>query len=159
MSDLNHGKVRFVSGGEELLDVARPLWLKLREHVIARSEHFSAQMSQLSWQERRKEILDKVPGTEVFVDLALDHADVLVGYCVSTITPSKQGEIDSIFVEEGWRGAGIGDQLMQRAEQWLDASGARMRTLEVTWGNEEVMGFYARRGFLPRRIVLQKKGP
>jgi GNAT superfamily N-acetyltransferase len=151
------GKVRFVSGGEELLESLHPLWIRLREHVIARSTNFPKEMSKLTWEERKSEILCKGRGTSILVDMAIDDGGHPVGYCISTITPSKEGEIDSIFVEGEWRGKGLGGQLMDRAVRWLDESGAQVNRLVATWGNDEVLGFYAKHGFLPRRIVLERK--
>jgi len=149
--------VRFVSGGEELLENAYPLWVKLREHMIARSKNFPEEMTKLTWEERKKEIICKGQGTRLFVDLAFDGGGNLVGYCISTLTFGNVGEIDSIFVEREWRGGGLGSQLMDRAERWLDESGSAIKKLAVSWGNDEVLEFYAHHGFLPRRIMLEKK--
>ena len=40
-------------------------------------------------------------------------SDRLVVDCVSTVSADKQGEIDSIYVEEDYRGKGIGDRLIR----------------------------------------------
>lgn len=153
-------EIEFVSGGAELLERVRPLWAELRRHVGGRSRHFSQEMASMTWEERRSEILDKAAGGGVRIDLAIEAGTSrAVGYCVSSLTREGEGEIDSIFVVADQRGRGIGDQLMRRAMAWLDASGARSETLEVTWGNDEVMGFYAQRGFLPRRVILERKLP
>jgi diamine N-acetyltransferase len=78
-----------------------------------------------------------------------------VAYRVSTITPEKVGEVDSIYVREEYRSCGIGDQLMKRSLQWMDEKGAESKKILVTVGNQDVMSFYRVYGFRPRSVVLE----
>ncbi len=77
------------------------------------------------------------------------------GYCIASLTRDGKGWIDSIFVTEECRGLGFGGRLLQSAITWLDDNGARCKRLTVTPGNDEIIGFYERFGFRPRKIVME----
>ena len=79
-----------------------------------------------------------------------------VGYCVSSISPEMEGEIDSIYVEEEYRSEGIGGSLIQRALSWMDENGIKKRVIVVANGNEESIAFYKNYGFYPRATVLEQ---
>jgi len=80
-----------------------------------------------------------------------------VGYCVSSLSAEKTGEIESIFIEEKYRSQGIGSSLVTRALEWLDTKGSVRNRVSVGDGNEEAWGFYAKFGFYPRMTVLEQK--
>ena len=148
---------RYLRGGAELLDEVVGLWSGLREHVCSRSLHFAEEMRQLTWEERKHQILDKGQGVEVMVDIALSPEGRKLGYCVSTLTSKGDGEVDSIYVEEGSRGNGLGADLLRRSTEWMELRGANSMKLSVTWGNEEVLPFYESHCFYPRSVTLQRK--
>ncbi len=148
----------YLRKSEEALDELHPIWMKLRRYASSRSKHFDEEMREVTWEERRAEILGKGRGTQLIVDLALlGVSKKKVGYCVSTLTPDGLGEVDSIYVEESLRGQGIGDELMRRAPERLDEQGAKRVELSVTHGNQEALSFYERHSFYPRRIILERK--
>ncbi len=66
------------------------------------------------------------------------------------------GEVDSIYVKEGYRSQGIGDQLMKRALIWMEENGTESKKIMVTVGNQEVLAFYQRYGFRPRSIIMEE---
>jgi len=106
---------------------------------------------------RKKEILEKSRKGAVRIDLASDvDTGELVGYCVSTISVDKQGEIDSIYIEPGYRQSSIGVNLMKRALRWMDGLSATKKILVVAVGNEEVFEFYSQFNFYPRSTVLEQ---
>ena len=72
-------------------------------------------------------------------------------YCVSSVGKCEVGEIESIFVVPNYRGLGIGDALTRKALAWMDKEGVEAKNVEVGAGNEDVFGFYAPHGSLPRR--------
>lgn len=140
------------------MDEIRSLWSKVRELLCSRCTYFGTEMEELSWPQRKAEILGKGEGTRIMVDVVLDTSSgAKVAYCVSTVDGDSVGEVDSIFVEESYRGQGIGGQLILRAVQWMEGEGASKMQLIVTYGNEEVLAFYEEHGFYPRRIVLERK--
>ncbi|MCU0860787.1 MAG: GNAT family N-acetyltransferase [Methanomassiliicoccales archaeon] len=143
-----------VSGGPEILDDMEPLWNGLRAHVCSRSVHFGEEMRLLSWEERKKEILGA--GKRLLAEV-VSVDGTRVAYCVSSVDTQGAGEVDSIYVDEGHRGMGLGHELVDRALSWMERNGAKSVRLSVTWGNEEVLQFYQSHSFYPRSITLQRK--
>ena len=89
------------------------------------------------------------------VDIATDNGRN-IGYCVSTVK-KNEGEIDSIFVDQDYRSAGIGRAFMVRALAWMDGQHVTVRRVAVAIGNEDALGFYEQFGFLPRQLLLEQK--
>ncbi len=79
-----------------------------------------------------------------------------IGYCVTSLSPEKTGEIESIFVEEEYRALGIGPALVTRALAWLNENGSVRNRVPVCDGNEEVWNFYKKFGFHLRMMVLEQ---
>jgi GNAT superfamily N-acetyltransferase len=147
--------VEYIVTDQQGLDLIADLWEKLREHHKARSLHHAPDLARMTFYQRKKELLDKSVKGSLHVKLAKDKiTGKLVGYCVSTITADKQGEIDSIYVEEDYRRSGIGDNLMKSALEWMDGLSINKRFIAVVFGNEEVFPFYAKYGFYPRGTLL-----
>ena len=147
-------KIRYTAGNAELLDRIEPLWAELNAIHQAKSVHFKAHYAGFTFEARKKMLLQAAEKGCLFVILAYDN-ELLVGYCVASVI-DELGEVDSIFVSEAYRKKGIASSLMERALEWLNANGAVKIALKVSVGNEEVLGFYARYGFLPRLIELQR---
>lgn len=139
------------------MESVEPLWRKLNEVHIQRSVHFSETYANMTWEQRKRVLLGRPAGTELYVELAYETDCGNIGYCMTSATPDRQGEIESIYVHEGWRHRGIGTTLMNDAKKWLDERGVRHRRIWVAWGNQEAFGFYAKFGFYPRRIDLEWK--
>jgi len=149
--------ITYISGQDELLDAVEPLWWKLVEHHKMRSEHFRQEFEAINFDIRKRMLEDKARDGLVWVEIAQDYASQkAVGYCISSINRYKQGELESIYVENEFRGKGIGENLVKRSLNWMDEQGSSGKTLVVAKGNEEVLGFYARFGFLPRQILLKQ---
>jgi len=139
------------------LDVIGPLWQKLLEHHKERSWHFTEHFSRMTFDTRKKELLEKSASGVMRIDLASDaESGEIIGYCISTITGDKQGEIDSIYVERDYRRAGIGDTLMKRTLDWMDKHSVRSKTLIIGVGNEEVVDFYRSYHFEIRSIIMEQ---
>jgi ribosomal protein S18 acetylase RimI-like enzyme len=129
----------------------RPLWEGLNEHHLVRSPNFRGHYEQMTFEARKKDLLKK---EHLHVILAVRDGEP-IGYCVCTISAEGDGEIDSIFVADGYRRSGIGEELMRRAIAWLDAGGAKKKIVAVAAGNEAAIPFYESFGFVPRMTVLQ----
>ena len=63
------------------------------------------------------------------------------------------GHIVTIDVHPDFRQRGIGDQLMELAEQRLRRGGAMRIVLEVSVENDPALQFYAKLGYLTRRLL------
>ena len=136
-------------------DIGRiePLWLKLIEHHKERSLYFKARYEHASFEIRKKALLAKSEAHPLHLQLAIQKND-LVGYCVSSVSAEGEGEIDSILVEEKYRGQCIGDYFIREALLWMDDLQAKRKIVSVAGGNEDVFGFYRRYAFFPTAIQM-----
>jgi len=143
--------------GEEAIIVVEPLWQKLRAYHSPLLAGFPGTKPPFNFEPRKQEILAKAEPGKIRVELvsaASDRSDI--AYCISTVSKDGQGEIDSMFVEEAFRGRGIGSELVRRALAWLAGAGATSKVVTVAHANEEALAFYKRFGFEPRMILLQQ---
>jgi ribosomal protein S18 acetylase RimI-like enzyme len=151
-------KIEYTETDEQGLDLIGPLWQRLLEYHKSRSpRYFLGRYAEMTLSRRNKELLDKAVKGRMRIDLARDmDTGELVGYCISTISGDRQGEIESIYIEPGYRGAGIGDNMMKRALRWMDDMSVTKKILEVGAGNEDVFEFYSRYNFYPRTTIMEQ---
>ena len=143
-----------VTDGEGI-DIVASLWEKLNEHHGRLSQHFSFDYPGRTWDNRKQELLREA--ADLRVDLARDiDTGVLVGYCISSITTDRLGEVDSIFVESDYRRCAIGYRLLQYALNWMKELSVTRIIVQVLVGNEEAHPFYNKHGFLPRTTVMMR---
>jgi ribosomal protein S18 acetylase RimI-like enzyme len=151
-------KIEYISGGMELLDSIRILWKKLTQHHAEVSTHFSEDIREKRFTDRKDSLIKKSRQGKLRVDLAKSvDQDRYVGYCVTVVNKEKMGEIESIYVEEDFRNAGIGDVLMTKALKWMDTQHVESKIVAVAEGNERAHSFYGRYGFFPRVAILKQK--
>ena len=156
MSDVALKFAYRVSGAENL-DAIRPLWEKLRAHYSPLLSRFGHETSPFVFEPRKQEILEKAALGKTRIELVSIVSDpVDIAYCVSTISLGGRGEIDSMFVEECYRGRGIGSELVRHALAWMESAEASSKVVTVAYGSEEVLAFYRRFGFHARAILLQQ---
>ena len=145
-----------VVGGDQI-DAVRLLWEKLRGHHSPLLAGFPGAMPPFNFEPSKQEILGKAAAIRIeLVSAAPDGLDI--AYCISTVTRDGLGEIDSMFVEEAYRGRGIGSELARHALDWLESAGATSKVVTVAHENEQALAFYKRFGFQPRTILLQQSG-
>ena len=139
------------------IDAIRPLWVQLNQHHHSHAVVFRGYYEGMTF-EQRKAYFQKIAGQgTIRIELAIAiPAKKIVGYCVSSLSMEKTGEIESIFVGEQYRGRGIGSELLTRALAWLGAEGSLRNRVSVGNGNEEAFGFYRKFGFFPRMTVLEQ---
>lgn len=149
--------IKYVHGNQNMLDEIRALWEALNRCMYERSTYFKQHFAGMNFQKRKAELLEKATCGLLRVDLAVDEATgKTIGYLVSSLDSNKTGTVESIFINEEYRGIGIGDSLMRKVLAWMDQNGAETKVLEVTVGNEQAYGFYGRYGFLPRQTLLKQ---
>jgi ribosomal protein S18 acetylase RimI-like enzyme len=150
-------KIAYTAKGKQDLDSIALLWDKLREHQRVRSPHFPQHYARRTWKQRKAELLQKSEPGGIHLDIATDSkTKKIIGYCVSTISADKQGQLESIYIEPEYRKAGIGNELMQRALSWMNEMKTKAKTLIVGVGNEEVLTFYSRYGFYAKHITVEQ---
>jgi ribosomal protein S18 acetylase RimI-like enzyme len=88
--------------------------------------------------------------------------DVVVGHLVGrlngpgSVHPIRVAELESIHVYPEHRGAGVGDRLVTAFFAWAADKGAQRASVTAYLANEGAQRFYARHGFLPRSVVLDR---
>lgn len=154
----NDHKIIYTEADAQGLELIGSLWQQLHEHHKQRNKHFPEYYDMMNWEKRKQELLEKAVKGKIYIDLAWDvDTGKTVGYCVSTISESSVGEIDSIFILEDYRRSGIGDNFMKKALERMDNQSVMWKMLTVAGGNEEVFGFYSRFGFYPRFTMLAQE--
>jgi ribosomal protein S18 acetylase RimI-like enzyme len=149
--------IAYTAKGKQDLDSIALLWDKLREHQRVLSLHFPQHYASRTWKRRKAELLQRAREGGFHLDIVTDSkTKKIIGYCVSTISSDKQGQLESIYIEPEYRKAGIGDRLMQKALQWMEKNQTKTKTLIVGVGNEEVLSFYSRYGFFPKHITAEQ---
>lgn len=73
------------------------------------------------------------------------------------VVPSKVGQIEDVYVEEGFRGRGIGKLLMEKMESYLKEQGCDSVWLEVFAPNSNAHKTYLKLGYVDREIGMLKK--
>lgn len=147
--------IEIITGSISELPLVQPLWEGLRDYHCELLGPFSDQAFKLSFDKRQAELIEKSKNGHLRIDIARDtETDSYVGYCISTVNASAEGEIDSLFIDPAYRKQGIGDMLMRAAIEWLDSHNVTSKRITVGCGNEIALPFYERYGFLPRAYVL-----
>ncbi len=99
-----------------MLDKIKLLWEELNAHHCQHSLNFKDHYNQMNFEKRKFDLLKKSMYGKMRVDLAVDEVSgCTIGYCVSSISREKTGEIESIFVNVTYRSLGIGDSLIKNA--------------------------------------------
>ena len=72
---------------------------------------------------------------------------MLIGYCISSISRTGVGEIDSLCIEPHVRKQGVGTVFVEAALTWFAEQGCEHIKLWVHPANTEAVAFYWRFGF------------
>jgi ribosomal protein S18 acetylase RimI-like enzyme len=139
-------------GGPELLQRVGPLWIQLRDHHAALAPQWADTLAK-SFEERRVGLIEKGAGGLCVVLASQEGNDV--GYCISTIITSHEGEIDSLYVMPALRNNGIGKSLMAKTMEWFASKSIKTITVDVIAGNEAVQKFYEKFRFSARTTRLR----
>ena len=138
------------SGHDELFERVRPLWEKLRNYHVQHSSHFSKELCGRRFEERKDEIRKKAHQFQIYIIL---HGDKDVGYCITTISEERYGEIDSLFVKRNFRKNGLGKRLTELALDWMDKQKVKEKSIYVVAGNEKAIEFYSQFGFILEMFI------
>lgn len=147
--------VRFVMGGEELIDSVEPLWMALFDHHLAVGNGgLPAIPRSDSWPLRRSFYAGLFEDPRTFVIVAW-RGEKPVGYVVGHViagpddswpTGDLIGEIETLSVLPAERGQGLGTALIDRAEARLGELGAECIFIKSINGNDGAHRFYESRG-------------
>ena len=149
--------ISYIELDSDQIDSIRPLWEKLREHHRELSPYFPERYVEFTFSERKEDLLKKSEKGILRVDTAYDKASKqFIGYCISSISDEKIGEVDSIYLDKKYRSSGIGDALMKRSLDWMDQNSVETKRIMVAAGNENTLAFYSRYKFFPKHIILEQ---
>lgn len=152
-------EILYIDGDHQLLDSVGSLWEQLNEHHKKNTTHFHQRYADFTFSKRKAAFLEKIQsGSVMRIDLARDmRSGFVIGYCISSVSRQKVGEIESIYIDENYRGKGIGGSLLQKAIEWMDTLVVNKKIVGVAAGNEQAFSFYSRYGFCPCLTVLEQK--
>lgn len=130
-------------------EIAR-LYVELRDHHrLLETRNPRYELGDLVWElEARRALQDQQ--THMLVAESEDAG--IVGFTRLSLEQKVWGiscEVHTLVVEEESRGAGIGTRLMNAAESWAEAEGAKGIRVNVLLGNAGGRAFYEREGYLP----------
>jgi GNAT superfamily N-acetyltransferase len=84
--------------------------------------------------------------------------DVVIGYAAAHVEKladgAAHGVIDAFFVEEGARGVGVGEAMMNLALQWLRDCGCTGVDAVALPGHRATKNFFEETGFTARLLVM-----
>lgn len=145
----------------DAIEVIRPLWEQLTRHHATLPGPFGQQIASRTFDTRVRQLREKAASGGLRIEVARQGPDSPpVAYCITSLSADGTGELDSLFVAPALRRAGLATELVRRALEWLDESGAVSRRVTVLQSNEDTLAFYRRIGFHPRNVELeQPPGP
>ena len=94
---------------------------------------------------------DKAIGLIMGIVISHDENDYLDYKC------PKQGEITELIISKNIRSRGIGQQLMQKMEDYFKSINCEYILIDVFAYNESAINFYNKQGYHPRMLVDIKK--
>lgn len=136
------------------LDIIQRLWEKLNDVHLNDSVHFKEHYKSFTFKERCQKF-EHISDDKLRIEIVMEN-EFCIGYCIATINDSI-GEIDSIFVESGFRKYGLGSSLVENSIQWLKTNNCKKIMVGVASGHESVFEFYQKFDFYPRMTYLQLK--
>ncbi|MBN2796391.1 MAG: GNAT family N-acetyltransferase [Clostridia bacterium] len=143
--------IHYIKAGFEGMMMIKPLWNKLRDYHKHVSQFFTEDFHMDNFQKRAELISNK---EHIQILVAYDD-ETPVGYLIASVH-DQQGEIDSLFIEESYRGQEIGEYMMLETIAWMKSFRPTAIVVSVAYGNQ-VMPFYEKFGFLPRSVILKSK--
>ena len=146
--------IRITSGGEELLDRVEPLWLELRQHHADLAPTWRAVLLSSTFENRKAGLRQKASGGGTILVLLAIADDVVVAYCISTVTAAGGGEVDSLYVLPAFRRRGVARALMSRSMDWLRDRATGGIAVDVMAGNEDALRLYTKYGFHVRTVRM-----
>ncbi len=116
----------------------------------------------LNWpREEGHEYFSKLLKSEKSLGLLAEADGEAIGYLIgymrrsSSLRPVKLAELESMYVQEEYRGQGIGQQLVERFLEWVREQGGERVSVTAYAANERAIAFYRKMGFTPKSLTLE----
>lgn len=136
------------------IEVIKDLWEKNRQYHENSSEYFKESYRSMNFEERIKAFA--VFNKDTMKISVAKRNDEYIGYCISTAIDGT-GEIQSLHVDETYRGNGIGKKLVDKHIEWMNEKHCKVIGVTVSQENESTIRFYAQFGFFPNTLYMQRK--
>jgi GNAT superfamily N-acetyltransferase len=129
--------------------------MKTRHTAVADFSALARLMTELGYPTSTDQMTARMEALRNRTDYATFVADadgIIAGMIVVSVSPSlyrsgPDGAIVVLVVSSEFRGHGVGALLVERGEQWLRESGARMITVKPSTHREDAHRLYARLGY------------
>jgi diamine N-acetyltransferase len=146
---------QFKEGSSELLASCETLWELFVSNQSESAGEMSVGVEEYIRSLRDDGLVQKTQNGKLQVQLVfVDDEEEPIGFCVTSLTQERVGEVEALFILEGYQGNKLGGQLFQNALAWMEKEGATEQRLVVAVGNEKVFDFYAKYGFFPGYSTL-----
>ncbi|WP_291575764.1 GNAT family N-acetyltransferase [Clostridium sp. UBA4548] len=136
------------------IEVIKDLWEKNRQYHESSSEYFKESYRIMNFDERIKAF--SVFNKDTMKISVAKRNDEYIGYCISTAIDGT-GEIQSLHVNETYRGNGIGKKLVDKHIEWMNEKNCKVIGVTVSQENESTIRFYSKFGFYPNTLYMQRK--
>jgi diamine N-acetyltransferase len=146
---------QFKEGSSELLASCGTLWELFISNQAESAGDMSVGVEEYIRSLQNNGLLQKTQDGKLQVQLVfVDDEEEPIGFCITSLTQERVGEVETLFVLESYQGNKLGGQLFQNALAWMEKEGATEQRLVVAVGNEKVFDFYAKYRFFPGYSTL-----
>ena len=163
------GQVEFRRGSLADLPLLEPLWVSVHHHHAQVMPDLAPYVDdRQTWAVRSQLYAELLAKPETVLLLASADGAV-IGYGLAHVSPAsgtwvadtwqtgdRVGEIESLAVQPGYRGQGIGSRLLTALTAELATAGVRDLVLGVLPGNDAAIRLYQRQGFRPTWTYLSR---
>lgn len=106
-------------------------------------------------------LMEKAKDSEEVLAIFEWKDEKMIAFAVATIEDywagGKQVNIDMIYVEERYRGRGVGTKMIENILRWAKEKDVRVASIHVAVRNDSVLKWLHKFGFIPFNIELRKK--
>ncbi|HXF22355.1 MAG TPA: GNAT family N-acetyltransferase [Streptosporangiaceae bacterium] len=163
------GQVEFRRGSLADLPLLEPLWVSVHHHHAQVMPDLAPYVDdRQTWAVRSQLYAELLAKPETVLLLASADGAV-IGYGLAHVSPAsgtwvadtwqtgdRIGEIESLAIQPGYRGQGIGSRLLTALTAELATAGVRDLVLGVLPGNDAAIRLYQRQGFRPTWTYLSR---
>lgn len=140
----------------EEIEILRQPLEKLHQYHNSISTYFSGSYPRTTFEARIEDYRKNAAFGEYYIELLTDiETDSIIGFCIA-YSKKVSGKLEVLFVDEKFRGQGLGVKLMHSAMAWFHSKHIDEIELTVVYGNEAV-SFYEKLGFYPRSTIMTTK--
>ncbi|MEX2007954.1 MAG: GNAT family N-acetyltransferase [Candidatus Spechtbacterales bacterium] len=145
---------------KDLEDILKLNFALFKKEQVEYDESLSLEWT---YSEGRKYLSDRIDGDDGFVEVAVAQDDV-IGYLCGGIAKralyrveGSYAELENMFVEESFRGKGVGKKLVEDFIGWCKEQSVGHLSVTAYARNEQALGIYRKAGFADCTVTLEKE--